>query len=63
MKEVAQICLLVFVAVAFFVNIYRDINGRPAREPEGFSGVVTTILATAFALALYYFAGALSIFF
>ena len=36
----------------------RDINGRPAQPPLGFSGVVGTLIATGLAFFIYYMAGA-----
>jgi len=62
LKEAAQIILVALLIMSFFIGLYRDINGRPAKEPEGFGGVVTSIILLAVVLLLYYFAGALSIF-
>jgi hypothetical protein len=54
----AQYFILLITAIAFFRNLYIDINGRPAKEAKGFEGVVSTVIATAISIAIYYFAGA-----
>lgn len=60
METTAQILIAVIWIVGLFFNLYHDVNGRTAKEPEGFSGVVSTIVASSILAAIYYYAGAFS---
>ena len=60
MKLTAQILIICFMFINFFRMLYTDINGRPAKEPKGFEGIVTSFLALALVIIIYYFAGAFS---
>lgn len=56
----AQIFIVITLAISFFVNLYKDINGRPAKEAKGFEGVVSTVISTAIMIVIYWLAGAFS---
>jgi len=61
MKLASQIILLAFVALTLFRTLKEDFDGRPAREPSGYKGAWTTIVAIVLVCFLYYKAGALSL--
>jgi hypothetical protein len=54
-----QWALLIMAGMAFLDMLKKDIEGTPAKEPKGFEGVITSIIAVAINLALLYGAGAL----
>ena len=54
----AQWFIAIALGISFFVNLYRDVNGRPAKEPKGFEGIVSTVISTAIIVVIYYLAGA-----
>lgn len=58
--KIAQWLIVAALISNLLILIYRDINGREAAEPKGFAGVLGSLIATAGAFALYYFAGAFS---
>lgn len=58
--NIYQILITVFLIIGFFATIYWDIEGRAAREPAGFKGVVVTIILYAVIFLLYYKAGLFS---
>ena len=60
MQQAMQVLLIGLLITATLINLYRDINGRPAKEPVGFSGVVSTLISTIISVLIYYFAGAFS---
>jgi len=60
---IAQWILVALLVANLLLGLYRDINGRPAKEPEGFSGVVGTLIAVALTVILYWYAGAFSLIF
>ncbi len=54
------ICQVLFVIVqvaGFFMVLHQDVNGRTAKAPEGFVGVVSTVLIQAALMAMYWGAG------
>lgn len=63
MQLIAQILVIVLVTVNFLGNLYIDVNGRKAKEPKGFEGIISTLLATAIIITVYYFAGAFNLIF
>ena len=60
MQKIMQILVVIFLIIGLFRNLYVDINGRKAKEPEGFSAVVGTIIALVISILIYYYAGAFS---
>ena len=56
----AQYTILLLLILGFFILVYRDINGRPAKEPEGFAGVCGSIAVLILHLWLYNKAGLFS---
>jgi len=60
MKSFCQVTLMVLLGVSALQLLYRDVNGRKAAPPQGFSGVVVTLLLTALVALIYYKAGAFS---
>jgi hypothetical protein len=56
-----QIIIAILFWVGFFYTIYTDINGRKARGPQGFIGVVSTIVLYFLYAIMYYKAGAFSL--
>ncbi len=56
----AQCFILLIIIVSFFMHLNYDINGRPAKEPKGFNGVVSTVVSIAITVIIYYIAGAFS---
>jgi hypothetical protein len=55
--KISVIILLALAALGFFVNLYRDFNGVEAKEPGGFWGAVSSLLASAAIIVLYWQAG------
>lgn len=53
----ASYLILVILALKFLGHLYNDVNGRPSRPPEGFLGVLSTIIVYSFLVWLYYMAG------
>jgi hypothetical protein len=58
MSIACQIVLTALMAASVLIMIYRDINGAPAKSPEGFAGVVGTIVTYAGTMALWWGSGA-----
>lgn len=54
-----QWALLIMAGLAFLGMMKKDIEGAPAKQPQGFEGVVISIIAIAIQIALLYGAGAL----
>ena len=63
MKIACQIAILALQALAFFVCVYQDFNGRKPQEPGGFPGFVSTLIITALLFAAHYAAGSFSLIF
>jgi len=59
----SQVVILTFLVLDLLIKFYYDVNGRPAREPEGFMGILSSIIATVIVFALYYWAGTFSLIF
>ncbi|MEM8738642.1 MAG: hypothetical protein AAGG38_09220 [Planctomycetota bacterium] len=57
---ICQLTILCLQIAAFLMMLYHDCNGRPAREPGGFSAVLTSIIVWPTIVCLYYFAGTYS---
>jgi membrane protease YdiL (CAAX protease family) len=54
MQEFCQWAVLAHLILIFFTCVHLDFNGRKAKEPDGFSGFVgTLIIVGLFALAYY----------
>jgi hypothetical protein len=53
----ANYILIGLLALGFLVNVYWDIEGRPARTPYGFFGVLITMVCYGALVFLYYTAG------
>lgn len=62
-KLMCQIVLLLLMAISMLFNMRNDINGRPAKEPDGFFGVVITMIVMAILIFIFYHAGAFSLIF
>lgn len=45
------------LVLGFFLNLFWDIEGRPAKSPTGFVGVLGTLVMYALLAWLYYTAG------
>lgn len=60
MKTACQWMLILLNLVGFINMLYVDVNGRKAKAPEGFYGVLGTIIATTFVALLFWGAGAFS---
>ena len=56
-----QIVILGMIVTAFLVNLYRDFNGREAKDADGFAGAIVTIIVFVAMLLLYWAAGAFSL--
>lgn len=63
MKFACQTVWVLLMVGGFLANVYWDINGRPAREPSGFAGVVGTIVIYALSIAMGFGAGVYQEFF
>ena len=59
-QTIAQVILLLLLAVGTNSTIKEDIEGRRGKPPLGASGVRATLLATVIVVALLYLAGAFS---
>lgn len=57
MRLACQIVVTLLTIAGFFMVIHKDVVGQREKPPEGFSGVVWTILIYAGTLALYWGAG------
>lgn len=55
-----QIAIMVLLVVQILRGFWTDVHGIKAREPFGFSGIITTILTGAALVLLYWKAGAFS---
>ena len=55
-----QLILVLLQVFGFFSMIKRDIEGRPAMLPSGFTGVIGTIAVTALLVVLYFYCGSYS---
>lgn len=53
------LCVINLVA-SMLLLLYRDVNGSPAKEPLGFSGIVTTLIVVAMIAAMQWGAGLFS---
>ncbi len=53
----AQIIIVCFFVLGFFINLYWDVEGREARQPSGYTGVLSTVILYAIMTFVYYKAG------
>jgi len=53
----AKTIMIIFLVLDLLRLIKYDIDGRPAKKPLGFSGVITSFIATAVVAILWWFAG------
>lgn len=60
MKTVCQALVAALFIASLFINIYWDVNGKAARKPRGFRGVVETIVIMTIFVLVYWQAGAFS---
>lgn len=60
--RLAQCLLIGLLILGFFANLFWDVNGKAAKEPEGFAGVVGTIVIYTIIVFLYHKAGLFSTF-
>lgn len=60
MRLFCQVATLSLMAINFFALVYRDFNGRKELKPLGFSGFISTVIATVVGFLLAYGAGAFS---
>jgi len=60
MKLACQILIILFQLINLLTAIKSMIEGRPARAPLGFHGVLAVIGANVFAFILFFGAGAFS---
>lgn len=58
-----QIIILILLAIGFISSLRVSRNGRPAKEPDGFVGVLLTIIVAAVFFTIYWKAGAFSLLF
>lgn len=56
-----QWTIVVLLVLRFLISIYRCIHGKPAAKPDGFGGIIGTIIAIVILLFIYYKAGAFSL--
>ena len=56
----AQWYILICIVIVTLVNIYYDINGRPAKKRMGLIGVLATLIGSGSAICAHYIAGAFS---
>jgi hypothetical protein len=59
-QTVCQWLIVASLVVSFLVNAHIDCHGRKAKEPKGFDGLLSTILATAISAAVIWGAGGFS---
>lgn len=60
MRFWCQVVLLSLLAASMLSHLYEAVEGRPDKEPRGFSGVVLVLVAVIISFTLSYFAGAYS---
>jgi len=60
MTLAAQILVLIGVIVQLFYGFWQDCHAREAKEPEGFGGIVITVLTSAFIFVVLWIAGTFS---
>lgn len=53
----AQITIVILLALGFLVHLHWDVEGREAKAPAGYGGVLGTVIIYAFHAFLYYKAG------
>lgn len=58
--EYCKIIILSSLLAGFVMTLYRDCNGSKAKEPQGFAGVIGTVIVYAIMAAVYYGAGLFS---
>lgn len=58
--QVYQWAIVFLLVTNFLAMIHRDIEGRPAKEPQGFSGVMASFVAFAILVGLFWGAGLFS---
>lgn len=57
-EMICQWVIVVNLVGCFFVTVYRDFNGQPARRPPGFWGFLGTVLSMGLLAMVLYLAGA-----
>lgn len=60
MKIFSQYLILIFVFMSFFLGLYQDFNGRPARPRGSFGDAVITTAILLITLIICFLSGALS---
>lgn len=55
-----QLAIMALHAIGFILMVYVDFNGREEKEPGGFRGFVSSVIATAVVMLTLYGAGAFS---
>lgn len=60
MKFAAQIVVCVTLLVSLLMNLKYDVKGRRAKEPEGFAGIIGTLISLIVVVVVYAYAGAFS---
>lgn len=61
-SHIAQVLIIVWVVIILLSSLWGDVNGRTAREPYGFSGIIGSLIGTALLVYTLYRAGAFSTF-
>jgi hypothetical protein len=53
----AKIIIVILAGLGLLINLYWDVEGRPAKAPAGFGGVLSTLIVYVGLAFLYYYAG------
>jgi hypothetical protein len=59
-QVICQWLCVINILFSMLLLLYRDVNGSPAKEPLGFEGIVSTLIAVAMLTAMQWGAGAFS---
>jgi hypothetical protein len=59
-QVICQWLVLAMICVNLLTMLYVECQGRPARKPAGFSGVLGSLIVTAIVVWMYWMAGLFS---
>jgi len=59
-QHIAQWAVACLLVISFFSSIKGDVEGKPAKPPAGFKGIMSTTIAFAIVTAIYWLCGTFS---